>query len=145
MFMFENEKQKLVENDQIILDNQTPHKVSLQPIKSEKLIERSQFGRNSITNVRIEIVELTRDGNNNDNDDSKKIKLTLLEKAMIYREQNPEKWQQRVMENQRRINELLGMFEPDVFLENYYKTLTEAMRSENKQQQKNGVRCVCSR
>ena len=143
MFLIENEKQKLIKdkNDQTPSIVQKPPKLSAEPIKTEKVNKQNQIGRNLITNIKIEVVEQKPDENNSQNDDSfKKIKQTLLEKAMVYRKQNPEKWQQRVMENQRRMNESLGVFEPDAFLDDYYKTLTEAMRNKERQQQKKGVR-----
>ena len=51
--------------------------------------------------------------------------MTLLEKALTYREQNPEKWHQRKEENERRVNESYGIYERDRFLEEYYKRLAE--------------------
>ncbi|XP_076817883.1 uncharacterized protein LOC143463307 [Clavelina lepadiformis] len=58
--------------------------------------------------------------------------LTLLQKALQYREQFPEKWNAQQKLRDKRIKESLGIFETDPFLESYYKKLDEVKKESEK-------------
>ena len=54
-----------------------------------------------------------------------KKKATLLEQALSYRQENPEKWQQSQVDRVRQVEESYGIYQEDPFIEAYYKRLAE--------------------
>lgn len=123
------EKQKL-------LEDKTEEKISeelpeVEPLKEEERKE-DELGKNPITNVNIEVIDLTEKSTKTQKENQTISQKTLLEKAIIYRKQNPEKWTQRQKENEVRLNESLGIFGRNAFLEAYYQTLAEAELNEAK-------------
>ena len=57
---------------------------------------------------------------------------TLLEKARLYREENPDVWEARCKRNERLQNEYNGLYEPDPFLESYYQKIDEVITEEKR-------------
>lgn len=87
----------------------------------------NQSQGSELSNINIEEVSLDKPDENNcdeENEDMKK-KATLLEQALSYRQQNPEKWQQRQTDDLKQLEESYGIYKADDFLDSYYKRLGE--------------------
>jgi len=78
-----------------------------------------------ISNIKIEVITFVDQKNEKENETNMKTKPTLLEQALTYRQQNPEKWQQSQVDGVRRVEESYGIYKDDPFIEAYYKRLAE--------------------
>lgn len=85
--------------------------------------KQGYVNKSVVINVDDEKKKVNKENIKNEVEENKS--MTLLEKALAYRKQNPEKWEERKKENQSRLNHSLGLFEKNSFLEDYYEKLTE--------------------
>ena len=109
-------------------DKTTDVNVSEKIAPGEKELEKDDGGKkegNSISNIKIESGLPRKKRSFIKSKIMRKKKPTLLEQAQAFREQNPEKWQQRLEDNERRVNESYGVFDEDPFIEAYYERLAE--------------------
>ena len=64
---------------------------------------------------------------------NRKKSLTVLEKAKIFREKNPRKWEERRSEIEEEVKETFGKFKDDSFLDEYYAEKEEQRKQEEKE------------
>ena len=90
---------------------------------TKKKEEKSKGVISTVIDIDVDNTILTQDKTKFSN--KKNENLTLLEKALAYRQQNPEKWEARKKEIQTRLNHSSEIYEDNLFLEKYYKRLAE--------------------
>ena len=95
-------------------------------VAEEKDHEMQEEG-SAISDIKIEMITLDQvhEQKDDNGEEMKQQKATLLEQALAYRQEHPEQWFQRQIDGVKRVQESYGIYDEDPFIESYYKRLAE--------------------